>query len=130
VGRLAGKGKVTIENVRVELQDVLHKVRNSTGEAVKAAKREFGHETALEPTRPGGPSWSKARALRRARREERRRRGGGSAAPTRRRGRRLLTLPFVLIGWMFRNALQVALVAAIIAVLCKVIHLGLQEMIL
>lgn len=158
MGRLAAKGKVTIERVRKELQDVLENVRSKTGEAYAAAKQSFEYETAQGQARQPLEELSarqerKARrearrAVRQSRREERRARrqaarAAASADPEHRPSRKrravgasarglghLLILPITLLGWVFRNALQVVVVAAIIVAICAVIHLGLEEMIL
>jgi len=130
MGKWAAKGKVTIENVRTELQGVLHTVRGASTDAWDA-----GHQSYDAHAREAGgasqlgksPAASKLSApgVVRSRRVARR-----PARPRRRGLGHLVSLPFSLVGWMFRNAVQVVIVVAIIVALCAGLHLGLEAAIL
>ncbi|NRA95542.1 MAG: serine/threonine protein kinase [Planctomycetes bacterium] len=133
LGRMAATGKLSIERVRTELQDVLGKVRSQTGQMVSAAKSNFN--ASQEPRNPAKVARRNAR--RDARRIARRiaaERPSSSASRVARAGTRgvgqLLVLPFTLLSWTLRNAVQVVVVAAIIVAVCACVHLGLEAAIL
>ena len=182
MGSLAAKGRVTIDKVRKELGEVLHRVREETSGAWTAARSSFEEETAEQERASAArraadlnsddpvlrriahrTAHREARAARRvARREARQiRRESRMArkleraqarvdaippasevpeAPQRRRRGligasfaglgQLLMLPFALLGWIFRNAVQLVVVAAIVGALCFGLHLGLEAAIL
>ena len=139
-GRLAGKGKVSLEKVRAEVQDVLGKVRAGTGEMVEAAKVNF--RAAQRPRNPSkivagsgprreGEAGAPGRRRRRAPRDPQVPVVGGRRSTGTRAGLgHLFLLPFTLLSWTLRNAVQVVMVAAVIAALCACVHLGLEAAIL
>lgn len=114
-GRLAGKGVLSVERVREDLHDILHRVRRETRDAVTAARSQF---QAAAPARPAPPE---PRLVPRPK------------APRRGLFRslfRLITLPFRMVGWSFRNYRELVAAAVLTAIFATVLHLGLRAAIL
>jgi hypothetical protein len=100
---------------------------------VAAAKSNFNASQA--PRTPAKAARRNAR--RNARRDARRiaaERPSSSASRAVSAGTRgisqLLVLPFTLLSWTLRNAVQVVVVVAIIVAVCACVHLGLEAAIL
>lgn len=130
VGRWAAKGRLTIDKVRLEVQDLLVKVRAQTRDAVVAARNHYQEGLKAPPPPPSllapsalGPPLIPPPLPRNHRRRR----------PVRSFFRllgRLLTLPFRFAAWAFANLLAVVLIGGIIAGAGVLIHLGLRAAIL
>jgi serine/threonine protein kinase len=158
VGRLAARGRVTMDRVRSEIRDVLNRVREETGHVWQAARETYANESDRRGT-PGpgeqvqseganlngkcGATWRLARqarvaaktAARQAKAVARQAKATAKANRQRRFGLwrglgRLFMLPFTVIGWTLRHAVQVFVVLAIVVALCVAVHLGLKAAIL
>jgi hypothetical protein len=146
-----------MDRVRSEIRDVLHRVREETGHVWQAARETYANESDRRGTQGPGEqvtegadlngkrcaTWRLARqarvaaktAARQAKAVARQARATAKANRVRRFGiwrglGRLFMLPFTVIGWTLRHAVQVFVVLAIVVALCVAVHLGLKAAIL
>ena len=140
-GRLAARGRVSLERGRKLMNEILDKMRDGSRDAMAGArrgyKRQWEREKLRDPSLAAGSSVAAA-ATASARATAEAARATAHAASAGARGfafagrgiARLVTLPFLLIGYVFSHLFQVVLIAAILFVLGGLIHLGLGEIIL